>query len=171
MAELESRLRQEMNGKVEAFEEQLRKMQQEYPQSAYEFQGVQQQGEQVSASERTELTLQLDEVKKVKIELQQQREQQERQIEQMKGQQISEIAWRMEQQQREMAQIREQPESQLAQKRKGQERELAQIRDMQEIGESAILQREESNKNGNWPTEKARDCGCKRATETTRACS
>ena len=64
MAELESRLRQEMNEKVGAFEEQLRKMQQEYLQSAYGFQGMQQQGEQVSASERTELTLQLDEGEK-----------------------------------------------------------------------------------------------------------
>ena len=50
----------------------------------------------MSSSERTELTMQLDEVKMVKIELQQQREQQKRQIEQMKAQQISEIARRME---------------------------------------------------------------------------
>ena len=61
-------------------------MHQDYPQSAYGFQGVQQQGEQASTSERTKLTLQLDEVKRVKIELQQQREQQERQMEQMKAQ-------------------------------------------------------------------------------------
>ena len=84
MAELESRLREEMNEKVEAFEEQLRKMQQDYPQIADGFQDMQQQGEQVSAGERTELTLQLDEVRRVKIELQLQREQQERQMEQMK---------------------------------------------------------------------------------------
>ena len=51
MAELESRLRQEMNEKVGAFEEQLRKMQQDYPQSADGFQGKQQQGQQVSAGE------------------------------------------------------------------------------------------------------------------------
>ena len=88
-----------MNEKVGAFEEQLRKMQQDYPQSAYGFQGMQQQGEQVSASERTELTLQLDEVKRIKIELQQQREQQERQMKQMKAQLISDLARRMEQQQ------------------------------------------------------------------------
>ena len=56
---------------------------------------MQQQDEQVSASERSELTLQYDEAKRVKIELQQQREQQERQIEQMKPQQISDIARRM----------------------------------------------------------------------------
>ena len=54
MEELESRLRQEMNAKVEAFEEQLRKMQQDYMQSADRFQRMQQQKEQVSASERTE---------------------------------------------------------------------------------------------------------------------
>ena len=64
MAELESRLRQEMNEKEGAFEEQLRKMQQDYPQSAYGFQGMQQQSEQASASERSKLTLQLDEVKR-----------------------------------------------------------------------------------------------------------
>ena len=92
MAELESRLRQQMNEKVRTFEERLRKMQQDYPQSAYGFQVMPQQEEQVSASERTELTLQLDEVKRFKIELQQQREQQERQMEQMKAQQMSEIA-------------------------------------------------------------------------------
>ena len=63
MAELESRLRQEMNEKVGAFEEQLRKIQQDYPQSADGFQGMQQQGDQVSAGEHTELTLQLDVVK------------------------------------------------------------------------------------------------------------
>ena len=51
MAEMESRLRQEMNEKVGAFEEQLRKMQQDYPQSADGFQGKQQQGQQVSAGE------------------------------------------------------------------------------------------------------------------------
>ena len=51
-------------------------MQQDYPQSADGFQGI-----------RTELTLQLDEVKRVKNELQQ-RQQQERQIEQVKAQQI-----------------------------------------------------------------------------------
>ena len=64
-----------MNEKVEAFEEQLRKMQQDYPQSADIFQRMQQQEEQMSASERTELTLQHDEVEMVKIELQQQRKQ------------------------------------------------------------------------------------------------
>ena len=63
MIELESRLRQEMNEKVGAFEEQLRKMQQDYPQSADIFKRMQQQEEQVSASERIELTLQQDEVK------------------------------------------------------------------------------------------------------------
>ena len=57
----------------------------------------------MSLSERTELTLQLEEGKMVKIELQQQREQQERQMELMKAQQISGIARRMEQQQRELA--------------------------------------------------------------------
>ena len=59
-----------MNGKVGAFEEQLRKLQQDYPPSANGFQAIQQQREQVSASERTELTLQLDWVKPVKNELQ-----------------------------------------------------------------------------------------------------
>ena len=110
MAELENRLRQEMNEKVGVFEEQLRKMQQDYPQSADRFQRMQQQEEQVSASERNELTLQQDEEKMVKIELLQQRQQQESQIEQMKAQQISDIARRMKPQQREMAQIREQQE-------------------------------------------------------------
>ena len=57
MAELESRLRQEMNENVGSFQEQLRKMQQDYSQSAYGFQGMQQQEEQMSVSERTELTL------------------------------------------------------------------------------------------------------------------
>ena len=136
-----------MNEKVGAFEGQLRKMLQDYPQSADEFQGMQQQGEQVSAGERTELTLQLDEVKRVKIELQQQREQQERQMEQMKAQQINVIARRMEQQQREMAQIREQQESQLAQKRERQERELVQISDMQERrGRDIAERREQQNR-------------------------
>ena len=64
MAVLESRLRQETNEKEGAFEEQLRKMQQDYPQSAYGFKGMQQQGEQASASERSKLILQLDEVKR-----------------------------------------------------------------------------------------------------------
>ena len=45
----------------------------------------------MSASERTELTLQQDEVKMVTIELQQHPEQQERQIEQMKAQPINDI--------------------------------------------------------------------------------
>ena len=56
MEELENRLRQEMNEKVGAFQDQLRKMQQDYRQSADGFQGMQQQGEQVSVGERTELT-------------------------------------------------------------------------------------------------------------------
>ena len=92
-------------------------MQQDYPQSAGEFQRMQQQEEQVLASERAALNLQQHEAKRVKIELQQQREQQERQIEQMNAQQISEIARRMEQQQREIAQIREQHEINLAHKK------------------------------------------------------
>ena len=62
-------------------------------------------------------------------------------MEQMKAQQMSEIARRMEQQQREMAQIRKQEESQFAQKRERQERELAQIRDMQEQRERDIAER------------------------------
>ena len=80
MKELESRLLQEMNEKVGSLEEQLRKMQQDYAHRADGFQEMQQQEEQMSASELTELILQQDEVKRVKIELQQQREQQERQI-------------------------------------------------------------------------------------------
>ena len=67
MVELESRLLQERNEKVGAFEEQLLKIQQDYPQSSDGFQGMQQQDEQVSAGERTELTLQLNEVKMVNI--------------------------------------------------------------------------------------------------------
>ena len=53
MEEWMNRLRQEMNEKVRALEEQLRKMQQDYPRIADGFQGIQQQEEQVSASERT----------------------------------------------------------------------------------------------------------------------
>ena len=143
IAELESRLRQDMNEKVGAFEEQLRKMQQDYPQSADGFEGMQHQGEQVSAGDRTELTIQLDEVKMVRIELQHQREQQERHMAQMKAQQMGEIARRMEQLQREMVQIRELEESQLAQKRERQERELAQIMDMKERRERDIAERRE----------------------------
>ena len=78
-------------------------MQQDYTQSEYGFQGMQQQEQQVLASECAELTLQQHEVKMVKIELQKQRMKQERQMKQMKAQQISEIARRMEQQEREMA--------------------------------------------------------------------
>ena len=81
----------------------------------------------------------MNDMKRVKFELQQQREQQERQTEQMKAQHISEIARRMEQQQREMVQIREQQEFELAQKRERQERELAQISDLQERGRSFCL--------------------------------
>ena len=113
-------------------------MQQDYLQSPGGFQGMQQQGEQVSACERTELTLQLDEVRRVKNELQQQCEQQERQMEQMKAEQISEIARRMEQQQREKAQIKEQQEFELAQKRECQEHKRAQISDVQERRERDI---------------------------------
>ena len=51
----------------------------------------------MSESERIELTLQLEEVKRVKIELQLQREQQERQMEQMNAKQISDISRIMEQ--------------------------------------------------------------------------
>ena len=67
MEELKNRLRQEMNEKVQPFEEQLRKMQQDYPQSADGFQGMQRHEEQMSASESTELTLQQHEVKRDKI--------------------------------------------------------------------------------------------------------
>ena len=63
-----------MNEKVGSFEEQLRNKQQDYPQSADRFKRMQQLEEQMSASERTELTQHQDEVKMVKIELQQQRE-------------------------------------------------------------------------------------------------
>ena len=104
MADLKSRLQQEMNEKVGTFEKLLRKMQQDYPQSADGFQRMQHQEEQVLASDLTELTLQQDEKERVEIELQQWRRQQERQIEQMKAQQIIDIARRMKQQQREMSQ-------------------------------------------------------------------
>ena len=124
MEDLKNRLRQELNEKVGALEEQLRKMQQDYPQSAGGSQAMQQHGEHASASELAELTMQLDEVKRVKNELQQQLAQQERQMERTKAQQMSEMARRIEQQQREMAQIREQQECELAQNRKRQEREM-----------------------------------------------
>ena len=50
MAELKNRLRQQMDEKFGAWEKQLRKMQQDYPQSAGGFQRMQQQEELVLAN-------------------------------------------------------------------------------------------------------------------------
>ena len=86
--ELENKLRQERNEKVGAFDGQLRKMQQKYQHNTDEVQikHLQVGQDSLEASEHAELTRQLDDVRRVKNELQQQREQQQRQMEETKAQ-------------------------------------------------------------------------------------
>ena len=107
--ELEIRLRQEMDEKVGAFDKQLRMMQQEYQHNADGARKWQQQAEQdfdevkyrreaserETAREQTILDRERDEIKIIKNEFQQQREQQEHEMGRM-VQQMSEIAWRVE---------------------------------------------------------------------------